>query len=468
MVEWQTRSLQEAVLTSVRVQISSSLSINQLHFKRSDIFGTYQNYQGTRDYLAGKYGVNGVTSETVRFIENRFAQIAKTYGFGEVIAPIIEFEELYRRSVGETTDVVQKEMFSFSRGKDDLVLRPEGTAGVIRSFVQNKLYTNPDEMVKLFYKGSMFRYERPQSGRQREFVQLGVEAIGDITPFAEAEIIAFTNDFIKSFNLQNVRLQINSIGCKTCRANYKEQLLSFLESKNLCELCENRKAVNPLRVLDCKNNACQENLEGAPLMSECLCTACKNDFSTLYETLDTLQIDYKVEPRLVRGLDYYAKTVFEFVETSIGAQSTLCGGGRYEGLVEELGSPVSKSGFGCALGLERLLISLTNQNLLPNFETSFDYYLVWTGEKERVAMMKIAQTLRNNGYAVEMEFKEKKLKNQFKVANRKNAKFVLILGEEELKNNTISVKNLTTSEQTTVSMAIFLKEKDCQLPDNLS
>jgi histidyl-tRNA synthetase len=347
-------------------------------------------------------------------------------------------------------------MFTLSNNKDELVLRPEGTAGVIRSFIQNKLYVSPNETVKLFYKGNMFRSERPQAGRQREFTQIGIEALGKVNAFTDAEIIALASNFFETLSLENIRLSINSIGCTTCRGNYVNALKTFLFSfSDLCEDCNTRKEKNPLRALDCKNDSCREKYKNAPIITDFLCDDCQFDFDQLKQNLNNLAIAYTVDPTLVRGLDYYNGTVFEFIDDSIGAQSTVCAGGRYTGLVKELGGP-DISGTGFAFGLERLLISLSNQDKLPSFRSEIDYYLVWTNDETKLVQMKIAQSLRKKGFAVEMEFFSKKMKNQLKVADRKNAKYALILGEDELLKNTITCKNLETGEQEEKSLSEFL------------
>lgn len=389
-------------------------------------------------------------------MESIFQEVCSTFAFDEIIFPTIEFAGLYERSVGETSDIVQKEMFTLQTTKEALVLRPEGTASVVRSYIQNKLYVSPNENVKVFYKGSMFRKERPQAGRQREFTQLGVEAIGIDNPFVDVEIISLASQYFKQLGLTGIRLEVNSIGCTTCRTDYKEALLMYLRKLDgLCDLCRSRMIGNPLRTLDCKNLSCQTILTDAPVLSDYLCTPCADDYQCVREGLNLLGIPFTENPRLVRGLDYYAKTVFEFVEDSIGAQSTICGGGKYSGLVEELGGPAS-SGFGFALGVERLLIAMANQGVLPKEAPVLDYYLIWTNEQTRSIQMKIAQNLRVQGYRVEMEFSPKKLKNQLKVALRKGAKYALILGEDELERGIIQVKDLDASTQEEVLIDQFL------------
>jgi histidyl-tRNA synthetase len=375
-----------------------------------------------------------------------------------MILPSFEVSSLYTRSVGETSDIVRKEMFTLTTEKETLALRPEGTASIARSYIQNKLYASPNETKRLFYKGSMFRKERPQAGRQREFTQLGAEMLGIDNPFADAEMISMIDVFFKKLNVTNISLQINSIGCKTCRTAFKQDLVSFLTTcPDLCEDCITRKERNPLRVFDCKNSTCQTQIEQAPILSDYLCSTCKEDYESLKTGLDNLSLSYEENPRLVRGLDYYTKTVFEFIESSIGAQSTVSGGGRYNGLIEEMNGPETP-GIGFAIGLERLLIILENQNVINNDIPTLDYFLVWTNEESKLKQMNVAQKLREKGYRVEMDFQSKKMKTQLKVANRKRALFALIMGEDEAKDDLISVKNFATGEQETKSINTFLKE----------
>lgn len=418
--------------------------------------GTFKNLQGTKDYIPNEYANLGISSNIFRFVEDEFVKLAKSFNFQEMIMPIIENSNLYNRSVGESSDIVNKEMYLMESGKETIALRPEGTAGLVRSYVQNKLYTSPNETVKLFYRGSMFRRERPQAGRQKEFTQLGAEAIGGANAFLDAEVISFAALFFKQLGLTNIELQINSIGCKSCRNQYINALKNFIESlEDMCDDCKVRKDKNVLRVLDCKNNSCQKNYEKTPLISDFLCQECENDFELLKETLTLLDIDFTTNPKLVRGLDYYNNTAFEFIDTSIGAQSTVCGGGRYTNLISDFGGP-ENSGVGFGIGLERLLISLSNQNKLPQIECTIDYFLAWTNEETRNVQMKIAQNLRRKGFSVEMEFNPKKLKNQLKVANRKNAKFALIIGEDELRKGVVTFKDLSQGTQKEVSLTDFL------------
>jgi histidyl-tRNA synthetase len=408
---------------------------------------TYQNIPGTKDYVPSRYNENVKTSETYRSLQETFFRLTARYGYGEIITPTMEKAELYVRSVGGSSDIVRKEMYTLQDlGKRELSLRPEGTAGVVRAYVQNKLYATPDEVVKLSYSGSMFRQESPQAGRQREFTQLGAECIGKGTAAVDTEMIAMISSYLDAVGVENVELQINSLGCKECRSAYKEKLLAYLETVKICKECQDRKVKNPLRVLDCKDEACQKETKNAPSILSCLCESCKTDFGTLKTLLDTLGVSYSVNERLVRGLDYYEKTIFEFVETSIGAQSTLCGGGRYNDLVEDLGGP-PKGGIGFSIGLERLMIVLENQQKLAKQEQSIDYYLIWSGVEALKKQMQIAQKLRSDGYRVEMSYTERSFKNQFKIANKKQAKKVVIIGEDELTNNVASVKDMTSGEQ---------------------
>lgn len=422
--------------------------------------GAFQNVQGTKDYLPVEYSNQEFDSEVYRYIQEKFIQFATCYGYKEIVIPTIEVASLYQRGVGDTTDVVQKEMYTIETSKDTISLRPEGTAGVARSYIQNKLYASPNETVKLSYRGSMFRRENPQAGRQREFTQLGIEAIGNASPYLEAEVIALADQFLKSLWLTTFELQLNNIGCKECRNRYKQELLGFLENQvGLCEDCESRKIKNPLRTLDCKNKDCQKIYTDVPLLKEFRCEVCENDFTELKRILTLLDIPFTENEKLVRGLDYYSGTAFEFVETSIGAQSTLCGGGRYNGLIEELGGPTI-SGIGFAIGLERLFMVLQKNGLFEKTKEFIDYYLIWTNEETRDIQMKIANILRKKGFKVEMEFSFKKMKSQFRIADRKNAKVVLVLGEDELANQEITIKNMDTGEQTKEPLINYLEGGD--------
>lgn len=441
----------------MQVRLLSPIFPKKLNERRGEFIGTYKNYQGTKDYLPYQIGNQIGTSKLIRDIENKFVEVNRLYEFKEIIIPTLEFADIYERAGQAGSDMVQKEMFAVASDKNRLVLRPEGTAGVVRSYVQNKLYdAMSDELVKLYYMGSMFRKERPQAGRQREFRQLGAEVIGINDPYVDVEIIAMAKEFFSQIGLNNLRLEINSIGCSDCRTQYKEVLKKELgRVKGLCDLCVIRKDTNPLRVFDCKDDRCSELTKNLPVISQYLCGGCDGELSVVKKGLDMLSIPFVVNPTLVRGLDYYEKTVFEFVDDAIGAQSSVCGGGRYTSIIEEMGGPPN-SGVGFAMGLERILIALSNQGKIATPEKEIDYFLVWTTEEAKCILMKVAQKLRARGYSVSMFFEPKKMKKQLKEANRKRANIAIIVGEEELSRNTIQVKDLKSSVQNEISLIDFM------------
>ncbi|MGL5752050.1 MAG: histidine--tRNA ligase, partial [Paraclostridium sp.] len=291
------------------------------------------------------------------YVENKFREVCALFGYDEIRTPVFEHTELFQRGVGETTDVVQKEMYTFEdKGNRSMTLKPEGTAGVVRAFIENKMYADT-QPTKLYYQTPCFRYERPQAGRQRQFHQFGIETLGSDKPSIDAEVIALAVQFFNELGLNNLETCINSVGCPTCRAEYNAKLKEYLEAKSdvLCETCNERKEKNPMRVIDCKNPVCKENIVDIPYMIDNLCDECTDHFGKVQEYLNEMDINYKVDKTIVRGLDYYKKTAFEIISNDIGAQSTVCGGGRYDGLVEQLGGPKGVSGIGFALGVERLL-----------------------------------------------------------------------------------------------------------------
>jgi histidyl-tRNA synthetase len=376
----------------------------------------------------------------------------------EIILPTLEFTDLYERNVGETSDVVKKEMYTMKQEGKNISLRPEGTAGVIRSFVEKKCYVSPNETNRFYYSGSMFRKERPQAGRQREFTQLGAEIIGSIGVEVEAEMMLLMSDFLMECEI-DAELQLNYLGCKECQKCYFEELKKWVEKKDdLCLDCLERKEKNVLRILDCKNEKCGSKEGNIPLMKDTLCKECLNEFSYLKEILKELDVAFVENDRMVRGLDYYSKTVFEFVDKSIGAQSSIAGGGRYENLVKEMGGP-NTVGFGFAFGLERIILSMKNKKSgMEGSEPALDYYLIWTNEKAKIKQMKIAKKLREKGFRAEMDFFPKKMKKQLKTANRKGAKWVVIIGESEEKNGLVQLKNMETGGQKTCSWEDFFKK----------
>ncbi len=385
-------------------------------------------------------------------IERITKDIAESYGFGEIRVPTFENTELFMRSVGETTDVVQKEMYTVKAKESEFTLRPEGTAGTIRAMLQNGLL-NEALPQRVYYILSCFRHERPQAGRLREFHQFGIEMAGSPSPLADAEVISLANAILKRLGLKNIELYINSIGCPTCRAKYHEALRTYFESRKdeLCETCQERLVKNPMRILDCKSPICQEIGKDAPVILDYLCEECGNHFESLKKHLENLGIEYKVNPKIVRGLDYYTKTVFEFVTTEIGAQGTVCGGGRYDGLIEQLGGQHTPAlGFG--MGIERLLLLMDKQNCDYLMPKKCDIYFATMGDAALEKAIKLSVTLREYGYFAEYDVMNRGLKAQMKYANKIGAAFTVVLGDNELENGTVKLKEMSTGEETEIRL----------------
>lgn len=386
-------------------------------------------------------------------LEKIIHSVSKLYGYQEIRTPIFEHTELFLRGVGETTDIVEKEMYTFQdRGERSLTLRPEGTAPVVRAFVENKLYANP-QPTKLYYFGPMFRYDRPQAGRYRQFHQFGVEVFGAEDPVIDAEVIAMAMDIYERLGLNDLTVLLNSVGCAHCRPIYQEELKKYLgrEKSRLCPTCQNRFEKNPLRVFDCKSETCQEILTEAPTLRQLLCTECEEHFNKVQDYLQAFEVSYQVEPRLVRGLDYYTRTAFEITVSGIGAQSSIGGGGRYDGLVEQCGGP-AMSGVGFALGLERILLALKEQGIEREEKEEIPLFVAALGEKAQLYGAIVAQKLRKNGLAVEMDYLQRSLKAQLKAANRLGARYTVILGEEELANQEVVIRKMTDSTQRTIKL----------------
>lgn len=380
-------------------------------------------------------------------VERRFAEICALYGYEEIRVPTFEHTEVFQRGVGDTTDIVQKEMYTFNDlGGRSLTLRPEGTAGVVRSFVQNGMASKPFPQ-KLYYMITAFRYENVQKGRYREFHQLGVEAFGSEGPLIDAEMVAMLAHFFNSLGLKKLDLQVNSIGCPDCRARHKEALLAYLmpHKAELCEDCQSRLERNPMRVLDCKNESCQRITAEAPMMIDYLDEDCKAHFEGFTSALDALGVEYRVNPRIVRGLDYYTRTVFEFVSENVGTQGTICGGGRYNGLVESLGGS-QVPGIGFAMGEERLLIELEAQGVLQNERTLPAIFIAGIGDQAVAAAQTVAQKLRLRGVAAESELLGRSLKAQMKYAGKSGAKYLMVLGDQELEAGRASVRSLESRD----------------------
>jgi len=405
-----------------------------------------QRPKGTQDLLPG-------TIEQWQYLEDTIRSVCREYGYEEIRTPLFEATELFQRGVGQTTDIVKKEMYTFlDKGNRSMTLRPELTASVCRAYVENKLYGQP-QPVKLYYIGPMFRYERPQSGRFRQFHQFGVEVLGADQAIVDAEVISLVWNLYRRLGLVGLEVHVNSVGCPTCRASHREQLQEFLVTRKteLCSDCQERFERNPLRILDCKNPSCQAVTTGAPTTKDTLCEDCSTHFERVLAILGRAGVVYRVNPRLVRGLDYYTKTAFEVMVEEIGAQSAICGGGRYDKLVEEIGGPPTP-GIGFAMGIERVLAALQVQDKLPKEEPKLFAMLIALGEKAQTEGFALLSTLRSQGLPVSMDLLGRSLKNQLKSANRQGVRYALILGEEELARNVLVIKDLSIGEQMEVSL----------------
>ena len=397
-----------------------------------------------------------------RYLENEFLKVASSYGYNEIMTPVIEHTELFSRGVGSGTDIVQKEMYTFKDlGGRSISLRPEGTAGVARAYVQSGDLSKA-KPVKYSYVSSCFRYEKPQSGRQRMFHQLGIECFGSKEVQADAEVIMLASDFLNNIGLKEITLKINSIGCNKCREKYKEALVKYYESvsENLCETCKIRLNTNPMRLLDCKEDECTKYSSDAPSILDFICSECANDFSKLQELLTDAGIQYEVDPRIVRGLDYYNKTAFEFIHEKIGAKATVCGGGRYDNLINTLAG-IKEPGIGFGIGLERLMLAIDSKNINKSISTSPEYVIIPAGENvPHEKIYAIAKMLRNSGKTVVVDIMNRNFKSLIKYANKINAKYALILGEDELKNEAVTVKNMASGDQRTVKISELVNSQE--------
>ncbi len=403
-----------------------------------------QRPKGTQDVVPSQMykwnTVEGIVKDT-----------ASAYGFREIRIPTFEDTALFVRSVGDTTDVVQKEMYSVTaKGDADFTLRPEGTAGTIRALIENGIL-NEGFPQKVFYVLSCFRHEKPQAGRLREFHQFGVEMAGTKDPRADAEVISLAKSIIDTAGVRGIKLFINSIGCPECRAKYHAALKEYFAGRadELCDTCRGRLEKNPMRILDCKSPVCSEIAEGAPVILDYLCEDCREHFEKLQQYLTAMDIKFEINPKIVRGLDYYTKTVFEFVTTDIGAQGTVCGGGRYDGLIETLsGKPCPALGF--AMGLERLILTMEKQGLDFAAEDTCDIYIASMGEAASVKAMQMCAELRADGVSAECDVVGRGLKAQMKYADKLGAKFSVVLGDSELESQTAELKNMQTGEKVTL------------------
>lgn len=418
---------------------------------------------GTEDILPG-------TSAEWIALEDFLRKTAAVSGFHEIRIPTFEQTELFSRGVGETTDVVQKEMYTVTARESTFTLRPEGTAGTIRAILQNGLL-NEALPQRVYYILSCFRHERPQAGRLREFHQFGVEMAGSASPTADAEVISLAKQIIGTLGVKDVELHINSIGCPTCRRNYHEALRAYFapHKAELCETCQERLDKNPMRLLDCKSPICKEIGKDAPVILDYLCEECGTHFEKLKQNLDLLGIGYSVDPRIVRGLDYYTKTVFEFVTNSIGAQGTICGGGRYDGLIEQLGGPATPAlGFG--MGLERLLLTLHSQGETLAVPAPCDIYFVPMGDKAADKAFQLTAALRREGTSAQTDVMGRSLRAQMKYADKIGARFTMVIGDNELDTNEAVLKNMKTGEKITMRLdEQFVKGfMDIEIADRLA
>lgn len=392
-----------------------------------------------------------------RYIENRLHTLMELYNYKEIRTPIFESTELFARGVGDSTDVVQKEMYTFiDKGDRSLTLRPEGTAAVVRSYIEHKMQGEPNQPIKLYYNGPMFRYERKQKGRYRQFNQFGVEAIGAENPSIDAEILAMVMHIYESFGLKHLKLVINSIGDSESRKEYNEALVKHFEPviDTFCSDCQSRLHTNPMRILDCKIDRDKEAVKNAPRITDYL----NNDSKSYYEQvklhLDNLNISYVEDPNLVRGLDYYTHTAFELMIDNPeydGAITTLCGGGRYNGLLQLLDGP-DETGIGFALSIERLLMALDEEGISLDVSEDFDLFVVTMGEDADRYAVKLINDLRRNGIKVDKDYLNRKIKGQMKQADRLNAKYTVVIGDQELENNEIGVKNMISGESENVQL----------------
>lgn len=403
--------------------------------------------RGTNDFLPGEV-------EEWQYLEAKIRELFALYNYKELRTPIFEHTELFLRSVGETSDIAQKEMYSFEdKGLRHITLRPEGTAGTVRAYLENKLFARPLPQ-KLYYIGPMFRYDQPQAGRYRQFHQFGCEAIGSESPMIDAEVISFALDFFSRLGLDRLAVKLNTVGCDTCRPAYHEALKAYFEDKKegLCPTCQKRLVENPLRVLDCKEEACKALVKDAPKTLDYACQTCKTHFKKVCDYLDAQGDTYEIDHTLVRGLDYYTQTAFEVIMNHVGSrQNAICGGGRYNKLVSECGGEETPA-IGFAAGMERILLTLKEQGLSLPKNDEIDVYMVSLGEAASALNFKFAQSLRKKGFKVELDYMNRSLKAQMKAADREKAKYAVILGDSELANNEAIIRFMESSEQTSVSL----------------
>lgn len=406
--------------------------------------------KGTKDVLPKEVHKN-------QYIEATALDIAEKFGYKEIRTPMFEHTELFQRGVGDTTDVVQKEMYTFDdKGGRSITLRPEGTSGAVRSYLENGL-CNEALPQKVCYVGPCFRYEKPQAGRLREFHQFGVECFGTASPLADAELISLGKSIFDTLEVKDISLEINSIGCPTCRAEYHKALKEYFSSRKdeLCDTCRDRLDRNPMRILDCKSPVCSEIAKDAPVVTDYLCEECDEHFKKVQEYLKAMNIEYSINPKIVRGLDYYTKTVFEFISNSIGAQGTVAGGGRYDGLVDELGGQKTPS-LGFAMGLERLMMLMEAQNAPFPDASAPDLFVVALGDKATLKAVEIVKDMRAEGFTALMDLNQRSVRAQMKYADKLGAKFNIVIGDNEVENGTAKLKNMNTGEETDIALETFV------------
>lgn len=406
--------------------------------------------KGTKDVLPNESYKN-------QYIEATCLGVAENFGYKEMRTPVFEHTELFQRGVGDTTDVVQKEMYTFDdKGGRSITLRPEGTAGAARAFLENGL-SNEALPQKICYLISCYRYEKPQAGRLREFHQFGIECFGATSPLADAEMISLAKQIFDELGVKDLHLELNSIGCPECRAEYHKALKEYFSQykDKLCDTCNDRLERNPMRILDCKSPVCSEIAKGAPVVLDYLCDECKEHFQKVKSYLDAANIEYIVNPQIVRGLDYYTKTVFEFVSDAIGSQGTVCGGGRYDGLLEELGGQHTPS-LGFAMGLERLQLVMEAQGCNFPEPSRPDLFIVAMGEKATLKAVEIAKDMRDEGFSVVYDLNGRSLRAQMKYADKLGAKFNVVIGDNEVENKIVSLKDMATGESSEINLDTFV------------
>lgn len=406
--------------------------------------------KGTKDVLPNESYKN-------QYIEATCLGVAENFGYKEMRTPVFEHTELFQRGVGDTTDVVQKEMYTFDdKGGRSITLRPEGTAGAARAFLENGL-SNEALPQKICYLTSCYRYEKPQAGRLREFHQFGIECFGATSPLADAEMISLAKQIFDELGVKDLHLELNSIGCPKCRAEYHKALKEYFSQykDKLCDTCNDRLERNPMRILDCKSPVCSEIAKGAPVVIDYLCDECREHFQKVKSYLDAANIEYIVNPQIVRGLDYYTKTVFEFVSDAIGSQGTVCGGGRYDGLLEELGGQHTPSlGFG--MGLERLQLVMEAQGCNFPEPSRPDLFIVAMGEKATLKAVEIAKDMRDEGFSVVYDLNGRSLRAQMKYADKLGSKFNVVIGDNEVENKVVSLKDMATGKSSEINLDTFV------------